>query len=295
MALLTSSPAEHTIPLTVLETVRAGRRFSDEPMLFGWFEDGGEVSGAVFRTPPFELLLAAVPEEATAELVAALLAAGADIPGVNGDVRDVDRFASAWTAATGQLGTTTLALDLYELGTLHHPEPPPAGRARPAEDADLDVAVRFYTAFQEETPTPSTEVLPLVRERLDDRRLWLWEDEAGAPVSLAARTPAVAGVARIAPVYTPPEHRRRGYAQRGHGRLHRRRARPRRRARRPLHRPRRPRRPTRCTSGSGSGRSAGAASCQFADALVEPLAGSRRRPRPRPRARAPGGRARRRR
>ena len=161
---------------------------------------------------PFELLLAAVPEEATAGLVAALLAAGAEIPGVNGDVRDVERFASAWTAATGQFGTTTIALDLYELGTLQHPEPPPAGRARPAEDADLDVAVRFYTGFQEETPTPSTEVLPLVRERMDDRRLWLWEDEAGLPVALAARTPAVAGVARIAPVYTPREQRRRGYA-----------------------------------------------------------------------------------
>ncbi len=64
--------------------------------------------------------------------------------------------------------------------------------------------MRFYTAFQEETPTPSTQVLPLVRERLDDRRLWLWEDDSGLPVSLAARTPAVAGVARIAPVYTPP-------------------------------------------------------------------------------------------
>ena len=38
-------------------------------MLFGWLEDGGEVRGAVFRTPPFELLLAVVPE-AAAELVA---------------------------------------------------------------------------------------------------------------------------------------------------------------------------------------------------------------------------------
>ena len=40
---------------------------------------------------------------------------------------------------------------------------------------------------------------------------WLWED-AGAPVSLAGfsgRTPT--GI-RIGPVYTPPEHRRRGYA-----------------------------------------------------------------------------------
>ena len=211
-ALLTSSPAEHTVALTVLERVRAGRRWSDEPMWFGWFEDGGEVRGAVFRTPPFEWLLAVVPEEATAELVAALRAAGADVPGVNGDVEGVDRFAGAWTAATGERATTTLALDLYELGTLRHPEPPPAGRARPAQEADLDIAVRFFAAFQAEIPTPSADVRPLVRERLDAGRLWLWEDEAGAAVSLAARTPAVAGVARIGPVYTPPEQRRHGYA-----------------------------------------------------------------------------------
>ena len=210
--LLMSSPAEHTVPLTVLKEVRRGRRWSDEPMLFGWFEDGGEVRGAVLRTPPFEWLLGVVPEHATAELVAALLAAGAEIPGVNGDVAGVDRFAEAWAAATGERGTTTLALDLYELGTLRHPEPPPAGRARAADETDMDVAVRLYTAFQVETPGPATEALPTVRERIDDRRLWLWEHESGVPVSLAARTAAVAGVARIAPVYTPHEHRRHGYA-----------------------------------------------------------------------------------
>jgi predicted GNAT family acetyltransferase len=210
--LLMSNPAEHTVPLTVLESVRGGQRWSDDPMLFGWFEDGGEVRGAVFRTPPFELLLAVVPEEATAELVAALRAAGADVPGVNGDATSADRFSVDWTAATGERATTVLAMDLYELGTLRRPEPPPAGRARAAEEPDLDVSVRWYTAFQEVTTSPVADVLPMVRERMGDRRLWLWEDEAGVPVSLAARTPAVAGVARIAPVYTPPEQRRHGYA-----------------------------------------------------------------------------------
>jgi predicted GNAT family acetyltransferase len=41
--------------------------------------------------------------------------------------------------------------------------------------------------------------------------VWLWQDEAGATVSLAARRAAAAGVARVAPVYTLHEHRRRGY------------------------------------------------------------------------------------
>jgi predicted GNAT family acetyltransferase len=208
--LLLSSPVEHTVALTVLESIRRGHRWSDEPMLFGWYEDGGAARGAVLRTPPFELLLAVVP--GPADLVAALRAAGADLPGVNGDAADVDRFVEAWSTATGERATTTLALDLYALGTLRHPEPAPGGRARLAEEGDLDLAVRWYTAFHEETPTHAIDALPLVRERMDDRRLWLWEDASGAPASFAARTAAVAGVARIAPVYTPPEHRRHGYA-----------------------------------------------------------------------------------
>ena len=81
-----------------------------------------------------------------------------------------------------------------------------------ADEPDLDVSVRWYRAFQEVTPSPVADVLPMVRERMGDRRLWLWEDETGVPVSLAARTPAVEGVARIAPVYTPPKQRRHGYA-----------------------------------------------------------------------------------
>ena len=42
-------------------------------------------------------------------------------------------------------------------------------------------------------------------------RLWMWEDEHGEVGAMAGRTATSAGVARIAPVYTPPAHRRRGF------------------------------------------------------------------------------------
>jgi GNAT superfamily N-acetyltransferase len=42
-------------------------------------------------------------------------------------------------------------------------------------------------------------------------RVWLWLDETGEPVSHAAIRAPVAEVARSGPVYTPPEHRGRGY------------------------------------------------------------------------------------
>jgi predicted GNAT family acetyltransferase len=42
-------------------------------------------------------------------------------------------------------------------------------------------------------------------------RLYLWELD-GQPVSTVSRHISVAGTARISLVYTPPEHRRHGYA-----------------------------------------------------------------------------------
>lgn len=210
--LLAGEPARHTIALTVIDSLRAGRRFSADPMLFGVYEDASAVRGAVLMTPPFELLLAAVPADTTAGLVAALREAGVAVPGANGEAATVDRFATAWTEGRGLPARVATQLRLYELGSLRPPHPPPAGRPRAATGHDLGTAVAFLRAFEQEIAGHhATDVAATARERIADERLWLWEDASGAPASLAARTRTIVGVARIAPVYTPPQHRRRGY------------------------------------------------------------------------------------
>jgi predicted GNAT family acetyltransferase len=209
--LLAAAPAEQTVALTIIKSLRAGRWWSDSPALFGWYLGGAEVRGAVCMTPPFEMLLAVVPDDALAELVAALRAAEVALPGVNGDVRTVERFAAAWLEGTALRARTAFEQRLYALGALRPPQPPPPGRARTAADADVDLAARWLRAFQEEAGVPATDVERLARATIDDRRLWLWEDEAGSVVALAGRTAAAAGMSRVAPVYTPPSCRRRGY------------------------------------------------------------------------------------
>src|SRR6185436_13518055 len=79
--LLAADPARHTVSLTVAALVRDGFRWSDDPMVFGWYEDGGEVRGAVSLTPPHELLLADVPDGTLGELVSGLREASAVVPG----------------------------------------------------------------------------------------------------------------------------------------------------------------------------------------------------------------------
>ena len=209
--LLAADPALHTVSLTVAAAVRTGYRWSDDRMLFGWHEDAGGVRGAVSHTPPHELLLAVVPDGTLEELVDGLREQRTAFAGVNGEVELVERFVAAWTAGTPLRHRVTLRLRLFRLGSLVPPDPAPPGSARTATLDDLEVAMSWLRAFEEETDVTRTNVEGAARERIDADRLWLWEDEAGEPVALAARTATAAGVARIAPVYTPPEHRRRGY------------------------------------------------------------------------------------
>jgi len=210
--LLAADPARNTVALTVISMARRGHRWSPDPMLFGWYEDGNGVSGAVFHTPPFELGLGVLSEEAAEPLVEVLREDGHRVPGVNGPAEEAERFAAAWNAATGERAVGERGLCLHELGTLRPPDPAPPGRGRPLEEEHSELAVAWYEAFRDETEAPGGgDAAAMVRERLADRRLWMWEDETGEAVALAGRTAASVGVARVAPVYTPPEHRRRGY------------------------------------------------------------------------------------
>jgi predicted GNAT family acetyltransferase len=208
--LLAAEPARHTVALTVLESVRAGRRWSDDPMLFGWHGEAPAV-GAVSMTPPFTLHLARVPAELVAQLVSALRSVGASVPGVNGEVATVDRFVAAWTAAGPVHATTTMRQRLYALQALAPPVPPPAGRARRASAAEVERVAGFVTAFLDEVGLTEVDPATIVRDQISDRLVWLWEDAGGEVVSMASRHRTAAGVARVGPVFTPTEHRRHGY------------------------------------------------------------------------------------
>ena len=69
--------------------------------------------------------------------------------------------------------------------------------------------VEFHDEAEASAATPQREIY---ERRAELGLLWLWQDEQRTPVSMASRNVTVAGVSRIGPVYTPPQHRRHGYA-----------------------------------------------------------------------------------
>jgi RimJ/RimL family protein N-acetyltransferase len=211
---LRADPVRQTVPLSVVEGLRhAGlSRYGAEPPVFGWHQQSdGTVDGAVLQTPPFPLLLASVPAGSVPRLLAALAADRGLPAAVNVAAADEAGFLAGWTAVTGGAGAASLRSRLYELGELIQPDPAPLGTARLASQPDAELLVDWFDAFHVEAAGGPEDSRQAVADRLSHDGLMLWETDAG-PVAMAGVTRAVAGVARVAPVYTPPAHRRHGYA-----------------------------------------------------------------------------------
>lgn len=210
---LRSRPVEHTVPLTVLETMRhsGASHYGEAPPFFGWHQAAeGHVDGAFLRTPPFPLLLAGLPAGSAASLLGLLDAADSTPPSVNVAGSDAGELAAAWVAATGGSATPRQRSRLFRLAGLVPPDPLPPGAARVAGPADTELLVAWQAAFTAETGAGAADPFRTVTDFLSHGGLMLWEAD-GEAVAMAALSRKVAGVVRVQGVYTPAELRRRGY------------------------------------------------------------------------------------
>lgn len=208
---LHADPVANTVPLSVIETLRAqgADAFGREP-LFGWWRSGAQVGAAFLLTGAYPVLLSEMPEHAAADLADALADRRAVPPGVNGSATAAQAFAAVWERRTGMAAEVRMRQRLFRLDRLQPPDPLADGTARVATASDRQLVRDWFTAFEEEAQAGGRVPGALIDDRLGHGGIVVWEAD-GAPVAMAGRTRVVAGMARVGPVYTPPEHRRRGY------------------------------------------------------------------------------------
>lgn len=224
---LAADPVVTTVVATVTRRMAASPPRSDLP--HRWWaiaRDGsGAVTGVAMRTAPFAPYPAYVlpmPTEAAVALARALHERGEDLGGVNGALPAARVVAEEQARLTGREVVVHEHLRLFELGELVVPPAPP-GRLRQATREDAEQCLTWYRDFARAAAEQAGRTDPHGMEdfgmaemvtRIDDRIVWLWEDESGAVVHLTAANLPAHGVTRIGPVYTPTDRRGRGYAGR---------------------------------------------------------------------------------
>jgi GNAT superfamily N-acetyltransferase len=208
---LRSRPVEHTLSLSLTDTLRKRdlHFYGRGDPIFGWFESAGGVRAACLQTPPHPLIITAAPAGAVPEL--ASLLAGRPLPGVNALAADGDAFANVWRRRTGAAVTIGKQTRLFRLDALAPPAPWPPGKARVVAATDRELLLHWLKSFHDDLGEPDHDPGKTVDDRISYGGLTLWELD-GDPVSLAGATRMESGVVRVAPVYTPPDLRGRGYA-----------------------------------------------------------------------------------
>jgi RimJ/RimL family protein N-acetyltransferase len=205
------SRIECNLIATVCAGVLAGRYSHSEP-LFAYGTENEETTFAALRTPPWDMLVTALPFPIEDELIERWLREDPAVTGVEGPVDAARAIASAWARETG--GTTRLrSRELtYVLERVSDPPRPAPGTLRLAGGDERELMLEWVKAFGRETAmfTDENRAATIVDARQVERGLWVWDRDG--PVSMLATAPLIAGTVRIGPVYTPPEHRRHGYA-----------------------------------------------------------------------------------
>jgi len=211
---LLAREAEHNLMLGLSGRLRVEPRTYGENPYYAVARGGGEVVAATMRTPPHNLILSEVDDEAALEP----LAADANdvfesLTGVVGPKAPVARMAQIWEARSGQTAHLMLCQRSYSAERALEPEGV-AGTMRPYEARDRELVLAWMDAFVEEAlpeAPPEDSAHWLDRRAADpDSGTMIWED--GEAVSMGGYGGLTPNGIRVGPIYTPPELRRRGYA-----------------------------------------------------------------------------------
>jgi uncharacterized protein len=208
--LLASDPVGHNVVGTKLADAI---RYREPGRYWIGLLDGVPAGVAVQQPADSALAVAPMPAGVVAAIADAVDADGVAMPGVFGPAGTASRFAEVWAGRHKVAAIQTSAERLFEVRDLRFPTGVD-GTLRRAAEADRGLLLSWLPGFEAGADWASSNPAAVfVTRRLAAGDVWIWEDDG--PVSMAARTEAVAGVSRIQAVNTPPEQRARGYASAG--------------------------------------------------------------------------------
>jgi uncharacterized protein len=174
----------------------------------------GEVQALAWRGDfPKMGLASATNHDAIVSLAVQVRQDMPDLPCILGPKDEVRRFVQAWLRPGEPMPKLGMPQLIYRLVRVT-PHPPVAGALRSADESDVPLLVVWFSRFIEDVgdavrQSPQ-QLEEDIRRRMSQDGLFVWEDQE--PVSMVGAAGPPGLVARVGPVYTPPDRRRRGYA-----------------------------------------------------------------------------------
>ena len=212
--------AEHSLLFGILSNLTSGWTYGADsaggPVL-GFVDSEAGVVAVGVCTPPRNLVISRAPTvEAVGALVGGLRGLRLVLPGVSGPAAESRLFAASWARFHAEPFRRTMSFQVYQASEIRPPPHPAPGCLRVGRTADAALVARWIADFNDEAlaegVSDRTAALRMAEDLVSHRgrSVYLWED--AEPVSMVATGRPSPNGGRVYAVYTPPEHRRKGYA-----------------------------------------------------------------------------------
>ncbi|MEG1256548.1 GNAT family N-acetyltransferase [Clostridium sp.] len=187
-------------------------------MLFGRVEDdNGDLNIIFCNVTPHNLLICDLKEntgEAVKVLADYLLDSEISIKGVNANKKICDEFISCYSVISGCEFKEYLAMDVMELREINKDISLPKGSFREATWNDLNIIADWYIKFVKEALNEDMtygDFKDKIAMRIENKCIYLFEDENHTPVSMAATTRQLVNGVSVSLVYSNSQERGKGY------------------------------------------------------------------------------------
>lgn len=202
--------AEHNLILGLSTSIAGGDLRFPGPNYFATVENGEEVVGCALRTPPHKLLLTRLPEEGFDPLARDVGEVYDSLPAVLGEETTAWGVARAWAEPRGLPCTCKSGQRIHELFEVSALAGLPEGRMVPGTQDHLSLVAKWLEGFKRDVGDQVLRVHEQAQRLVSGRLVYLWSD--GEPRSMASCVSSSPTGCRIGAVYTPEDHRGRGYA-----------------------------------------------------------------------------------
>jgi len=199
---------ENNLVLGIATTARSQPGVYGDQLWFALVTQGDTPLLAALRTAPRPAVLSVGEVRAVPALTEALRQHQPNTPGVIGPTELARSLATAWC---GDAWSQAMAMRAYELTTILPDPRRPTGTLRPVRVDERPLLTRWIEGFRRDAHLRDTApAVETARHMMAAARAWFFEVD-GVAVAMVAGSSDLPGAARIGMVYTPHEHRRKGY------------------------------------------------------------------------------------
>lgn len=206
---LAEREVEHNLILGILAK-DAARETPQADAVWLAIEEDGVVVGAAVRTPPQYVIVTELPPGGARAVAEWFIGLGVVPDGASGPGEHGREVLVGLRQQLGGRVDLVSAETIYELTSVANIALPP-GSPRTAGESDRALLESYFDAFVREVALPrGLDAVELAARHVAAGTALIWED--GGPRAVACRARRTPTGSAIAPVYTPPEARGRGYA-----------------------------------------------------------------------------------